>query len=431
VNPAFLFHFAVNTSVGAALLFAWHRDRRQSFSRALGLAYLVQALAPLAFTARLSAQPLLHTFGTAALALIAALALALLAIGVGHLANRPLRRAQLRIGVPLLLLASLGLAAFDLQMVQDAGAALNVALGLAACVWLWPLGRAERFAGVLLVLVGLNQFEFVWAGTGLLGQRALAAAVLRLLLGLTLLHAAVRRSAAESQVARDRFMRLTEHSHQGVGVVRGEQLLYANPALLRMYGLRSLDEVRTLWREATMPEAERAVARERHRQLISGELPQANWAGLRYRFDGTPIQLRFSAWRIDWDGEPAEQLVVTDETAQYDATAALNFPSSPGPLLWRGAGDSRLRRARRAARLGPGRRAARGASPGREGPARDPVQLGVVHRPPVAGLGSRARLPQGPLPRGLHGGVLRGDDGAQRPRAHAPASSGDRWLDHR
>jgi diguanylate cyclase (GGDEF)-like protein len=72
-----------------------------------------------------------------------------------------------------------------------------------------------------------------------------------------------------------------------------------------------------------MPESERAAGRTRHRQLLSGELKQADWSGERFRFDGTPIRLRFSAWRVDWDGEAAEQLVVSDETAQHDATTAL------------------------------------------------------------------------------------------------------------
>jgi len=323
VSTTFFFHLAINLAVGTALLFAWHRDRRQAFLRWVGLAFLVQACTPLAFVAYQWPQPLPHAFGAGALALIAALALALLAIGVAHLANRPLGRTARRVLVALLLLGSLVLGAIDVRLVQNGGAALNVAIGLAACVWLWPLGRAERLSGVLLVLVGLNQFEFVWPGA--LESRAASAAVLRLLLGLTLLHAAGRRSAADALLARDRFMRLTEHSHQGVAVVRGEQLLYANPALLRIYGLRSLDEVHTLWRDATMPAEERAVGRQRHRDLLDGTLAQASWSGLRYRFDGTPIQLRFSAWRVDWDGAPAEQLVVTDETAQHDATTKLLY----------------------------------------------------------------------------------------------------------
>ena len=42
-----------------------------------------------------------------------------------------------------------------------------------------------------------------------------------------------------------------------------------------------------------MPEAEqRAAGRERHRRLVAGE-SGADWSGLRYRFDGTPIRLRF------------------------------------------------------------------------------------------------------------------------------------------
>ena len=45
---------------------------------------------------------------------------------------------------------------------------------------------------------------------------------------------------------------------------------------------------------------------------MSGELARVEWEADRHRVDGTPIRLRFSAWRVDWDGAPAEQIVVTD-----------------------------------------------------------------------------------------------------------------------
>ena len=200
-----------------------------------------------------------------------------------------------------------------------------------------------------------------------------AGMVLRLGIALALLHAAGRRSAEASQLARERFERLTEHSHQGVAVIRGEQMLYANPALLRIYGLASLQEVRTLWREATMPEAERAAGRERHRRLVAGESEREDWSGLRFRFDGTPIRLRFSAWRVDWDGGAAEQVIVTDETVQHDATAALLHQATHDELTglptaarcWRAARAVRRRRRLRAAaaRRRPLQALQRGARP--------------------------------------------------------------------
>jgi diguanylate cyclase (GGDEF)-like protein/PAS domain S-box-containing protein len=153
--------------------------------------------------------------------------------------------------------------------------------------------------------------------------QASIASVLRVTLGLVLLYAAVGRSATESERLRENFRRMTEMSHQGVAVIRGERMLYANPALLRIYGLDRLEDAPVNWRDATMPTEERAVGRERHRRILAGELAHAEWEGQRYRPDGTPLRLRFSAWRTDWNGEPAEQAVVSDDTAHHDTLRTL------------------------------------------------------------------------------------------------------------
>ena len=50
---------------------------------------------------------------------------------------------------------------------------------------------------------------------------------------------------------------------------------------------------------------------------------QDHWQGERYSFDGRTLHLRFSAWKVEWDGHPAEQIVVTDDTARFDATQTL------------------------------------------------------------------------------------------------------------
>ena len=332
MNPVYLFSVTVSLAFGVALLAAWRRDREQAFLRFIGLAFLLHAGLPPAFAALQRPEPWLHGAGLVALVVLGLASAGLLAVGVGHLARRPFDARRRRQGGLLLLAAALGLPLLGPLPALGAAALLNLGVGTAAALWLWRRGGAERLAGVLLVLLALNQFQFVLLGEAGGERASFITAVLRIAVGLTLLHAAVQLSAQASRVARERFMRLTEHSHQGVAVLRGEQMLYANPAMLRIYGLRSLDEVRTLWREAPMPEAERAAGRERHRQLIAGEIEQARWSGQRFRFDGLPIRLRFSAWRVDWDGQPAEQVVVSDETAQHDATAALLYQATHDEL---------------------------------------------------------------------------------------------------
>ncbi|MBX3620559.1 MAG: EAL domain-containing protein [Rhizobacter sp.] len=323
-TTSFGFTSAVNLIVGATLLAAFWRDPRQLFTRDLGWAFVVQTFVPMAYMlSSRPAQPAWRGVGMLLVVAVSALYMTFLILGSARLSGLlPGRRHSAGVFAALIVVG-LALVQVDPRLAQALSATLHMAAGMVALGWLWHRGAGERLVGVLLVMVGANQYIYVVQGDAGLGLQLAIAGVLRLVLGLTLLHTAVSRSLDESRRLRQRFQQLTERSHQGVAVVRGEELLYANPALLRIYGLSSLAEVTQLWRDATMPAADRAAARERHRQIVSGALTQANWDGLRYRFDGTPIHLRFTAWRIDWDGLPAEQVVVTDETAQHNATQAL------------------------------------------------------------------------------------------------------------
>ncbi len=323
IEPLYVANTAISLASGAALLLAWRRDHEQSFLRVVGLAFLLHALLAPAYALMQSSTPPLSLVALGVMLLVAMFSAGLILMGVAYLAERPLTRRDQGMGLLVLLGGAVVLLPLGVPQALVVPALLNGLLGLAALVWLWRRGGAERLSGVLLVLLALNALQVFVGGHAAVERQLVLGMALRLGVALALLHAAGRRSAESSQLARERFERLTEHSHQGVAVIRGERMLYANPALLRIYGLNSLQEVRTLWREATMPEAERGVGRERHRRLLAGESEREDWSGLRYRFDGTPIRLRFSAWRVDWDGEPAEQVIVTDETAQHDATAAL------------------------------------------------------------------------------------------------------------
>lgn len=323
MRAVFIVNVAICLAFGVALLLAWRRDRSQAFLRMVGLAFLLHAALTPAYLLMTGDDAAWRLAGLLAIVAVALFSSGLIAMGVSHLADRPFSRRQQRAGAVLLALAGLGLLPLGSPYALALPALVNLLVGIAAAAWLWGRGGAERLSGLLLVLLSFNQFQIFLFGEAMVERQSLVGAMLRMGIGLALLHAAGRRSAEASLQARERFTRLTEHSHQGVAVIRGEQMLYANPAMLRIYGLNSLEEVRTLWRDATMPAAERAAGRERHRQLIAGEIEQANWSGQRFRFDGTPIRLRFSAWRVDWDGQSAEQVVISDETAQHDATAAL------------------------------------------------------------------------------------------------------------
>jgi len=319
VGHAIVLNAAVNLIIGLALLLAWRSDREQLFSRDLGLAFLVQVLVSAGFYGWRSAPPPWHLAGFGLMALASSLYLALIVVGCGRLAERAIDARRIWQIAALLLVVHTPLAQVDFTAAQVSAALLVAAAGALATGWLWRRGPLERAAGLLLTATGLNQLMTPIAGAEWMPQQFTSGAVLRLAFGTTLLFATLRRSTRRAEQAHERFFRLTERSHQGVGVMRDSSVLYANPAVHRIYGVDSMDKVANRWREATIPEEERAVARERHRAIIAGEIDHAEWEADRRRLDGTPLRLRFSAWRVDWDGQPAEQIVVSDITVAHNA----------------------------------------------------------------------------------------------------------------
>jgi len=324
--PALLLNSGINLAVGVALLLVWRVDRAQPFSRWLGWSFVTQATIPPLYVVTLGAAPWAH-IAMAVLVTMAALSLTLWMVGVSRLAGLPLSTRQIWVGAAVLVALGGAVVAIHPRAGQAVSATLTALAGAIALVWLRRAGFAERIAGVAMVLLGLNQFTFVAQGHLGIEWQAGIATTLRVVLGLALLYAAVRRSRSEAGQARNQFIDMIERSHQGVAVMQGEEMKYANPALLRIYGLPP-DSVMPMrshpsWRDATMPEDERDAARERHRRIVSGELAEDHWEGERRAFDGRRLRLRFSAWRVDWNGEPAEQIVVTDDTARHNAAQTL------------------------------------------------------------------------------------------------------------
>ena len=315
----------VSLIIGVALLLVWRHHRRQRFTWDLGLAHLVQFVIPLLLLATLAGGERRRLFGAGAIMASQVAYTSLMVIGIGRLSNWPVRRREWAAFVLLLSLAGVA----SLLSGQKAVAAslapiLNTLVGAVATRRLWHSPTAERLVGPLLLLLGLTQFmQFgSLADAGLLWQLSVDSA-LRVALGLALVVAALERSSQEIRRLRDRFRRLVEHSHQGVLVRAGEQLLYANAAFLETYGYERPEELRLAELERMLPPRELARVQGYFRQIECGEADEVDWEGLRQRRDGTPMWLRFTAWRTLWDDQPATQILVTDQTAQHDATHAL------------------------------------------------------------------------------------------------------------
>jgi diguanylate cyclase (GGDEF)-like protein/PAS domain S-box-containing protein len=327
----FVFFIAVMLVTGSALLLVWRKDRSLIFAALLGLAHLVYCFNPLAYWAWGQPEPALHMVGALGLIGVAAGSLTLLVAGLAHLS----RKRWPRHAAPALFFGQSalygGLLLIDIQLAQAGVAALNTLVGLVVCRWLWGGGLSQRTVGVVLVLLGLNHFSFVFGGEAAAPVQSTVAAVLRLTLCLALLYAAMVRSAARANRLKDRFFALTERSHQGVAVVRRGMVTYANPAFRRIFGMDAVAEVPEIfspeWVARTVPATDREAATDMATQVIRGQMEQAEWGGERLSLDGRRLHLRYKAWQVDWDGQRALQVVVSDETAQQAAAQALQWRS--------------------------------------------------------------------------------------------------------
>ena len=191
--PILLVNAAIGLIVGIAMLLAWRRNVTQRFARDIGWAFLVQAFAPAGFaTWRFTEMPW-RALGGATLVACAAGYLVLMIAGAADLAGRRLATRTLAGLAAVLALVIATALRLEPQIAQAVTSSAHLVVGAVAATWLWRLGRAERLAGVLLILLALTHYGFAAFGEAALPIQASAAAALRAALGLTLLFAALDR----------------------------------------------------------------------------------------------------------------------------------------------------------------------------------------------------------------------------------------------
>nr|WP_315183404.1 bifunctional diguanylate cyclase/phosphodiesterase [uncultured Albidiferax sp.] len=323
----------VGLTMGSALLWVWRGHRTQLFTRDLGASQLVQSLVPMGY---LMSQwvGVTWTLPGMVLAVFGQIgSIALMLRGSSRLSGWVFSKLEWTVFLGLLVVAGLWVLLFnDPSVAVWASPFLMTLAGAVVTRGLRGGLPADRMVGPLLVLLGLNQLCFaVWGQAGLVFQ-ANAGAVLRLLLGLTLVYATLDRTMLESDNLRERFQQLVERSHQGILVLVDKRVRYANPALLGLYGFSRMEEV-------TVPDLLQGVQREeidqlrvRYQQIESGSVDELQWEGLRHRKDGSSVWLRFSGWRTLWGDAQAIQILVTDQTDRHDATQALLYQATHDEL---------------------------------------------------------------------------------------------------
>lgn len=318
----------VSLIMGAALVLVWRRDRTQTFTRYIGWANLMQLLVPMSYWLTAQGHVALAVWGFVMLPLAAACYTTLLTVGAAHLAHRPIpSRTAWGVFLLLALIDSVAVGWGGLRAGQASVATINTVLGMLCAFWLWTEPRTpmtEKLVGPLLILLGLIQYIYVvWQDDGA-ALLATLGALLRMTLGLVLLYAALERGAIAMRKQQTRFERLAQRSHQGILISLGDRrIVYANPAALAVYGVQSLEDLKAWTISRTIPEGEREKVRRIIDAVQRGQQTDASYEALRYRADGSPLWLRFHYFQTEWDGAPAVQILISDNTERQKASQAL------------------------------------------------------------------------------------------------------------
>ncbi len=319
----YLINFGMYVVIGVALLLVWRRHPAQRFARDLGWSTLFASLVPAGYLLRGTAPAPLDALGLPLMVAGAVPNLLFLSSGVMRLAGRRLTRvAGVAIGLgaaaALLIPPNYAIVAWPLfNMAMLAG------LGVLVTRWLWRSHALERLAGPMLVLLGLNQLLVAVYGEQGIPANILFGTLLRaaigVMFGLSALEGAVR-DAGKLAV---RFQLLTEHSVQGVVVTDGQRILYANPAVRGIYGMPLGLGNYVVFADLPPDSFSDDTLQRYHQQLQAQQLDIANWEGRREVAGGRELELRFEAWRIEWDGVTATQILITDDTERNASARAL------------------------------------------------------------------------------------------------------------
>jgi diguanylate cyclase (GGDEF)-like protein/PAS domain S-box-containing protein len=328
ISPALLYALSVNSAVsliiGLALLVTWRHHRGQRFICDIGLAHLVQVFIPLAGLAEASSHQAWQAAGTATIVFAQVVYTGLMVLGIARLSRwAVLRREWLVLSLLMSLAGVAALVSGQEVLVATLAPIFNTLVGAVATRRLWHHVTAERWVGPLLLVLGATQLApLLYPDAGLLWQLSLGT-VLRVALGLALVYATLERSTEATRGLRGRLQHLVEHSHQGMLVRDGDELLYANAAVLAIFGHARQQDLQLDASERILPPQELARLRGYYQRLNDGWTDKLEWEGMRLRHDGTSMWLRFSAWPTQWAGRKAIQVLVTDETAQHGAAHAL------------------------------------------------------------------------------------------------------------
>jgi len=115
----------------------------------------------------------------------------------------------------------------------------------------------------------------------------------------------------ELRQSEEKYRTLVEHANDGVGIIQDGKIKYANPRLLEMGGY-TLKEM--LGQDFTKFVAVEEIKKlkERYEKRMSGEEVETTYETVLLRKDGSRVYVELSVAIIDYEGRPAELVIVRD-----------------------------------------------------------------------------------------------------------------------
>ena len=313
--------------LGIALLLLWRQDRQHLHVRAWGWSGFLLGLGLIVGPAFQGAVPQGPLRDLQSLAASTALMGSMFLQISGAFTYRGLF-LSLRVSWPIFLITMLALAAVgshDYRSGLVLGATLLCLGSLACAVLMWRGGdRTEHFVALCFVASGLTHASGpvldelgrspITYTMGLYVQSTISLGLI--LLSVARAHREVRRQSA-------RFTTLAEQSLQGLAVLQNYRVVYANPAALQMFGFKDRLSAQISMLEDLVPEALRADAQARHREVLADPQAHIEWEAARMRRDGRELHVRGLSSHLDWDGAPAELIMMIDDTSRNRTAEAL------------------------------------------------------------------------------------------------------------
>jgi len=318
---------SLNSMLGVALLLLWRLDREHRHVRLWGWSWVLLGLGLIAGPTFQDAFPAGLARDLQALVAATALMASLFLQLVGALHYRDLRLPPALLWglfvVTLGTLAALGARDFRSGLVFGA---IVLALGSTASgVVMWRGGdRNERLVAVFFLASAL-----VHLSGPVLDERGRSSITYTLglyvqtLLSLAQILLSVVRARREVRKHYERFMRLAEQSLQGLAVAQQGRVVYANPAVRTIFGFTDVGREPHRLLADLVPAHLRDEASRRHARVLASPGEQLEWEAVRLCQDGREVHIRAQSSYIEWDGQPAELLMIIDDTSRYQAERAL------------------------------------------------------------------------------------------------------------